>query len=82
VTALSDAEQAVAEARGRVIVHLTNAGLSTPRATANADALIAAVRHHDAETILEDSKSPLVQQGGKFHSGMHHAADLIRTATA
>jgi hypothetical protein len=30
-----------------------------------------------AETIREDSKSPLVQQDGKFHAGMREAADLI-----
>ena len=54
-TPLERAEQAVTEARSRVIAYLTSAGLSTPRATANADALIAAVRDHDEEIVRAEA---------------------------
>lgn len=42
-----------------------------------AEKLIDDLLHEEAERIRGDSKSSLVQQGGKFQSGELHAADLI-----
>lgn len=43
----------------------------------DAEELINDLLHEEAEKIREDSKSPMVQQGGKFQAGELHAADLM-----
>ena len=80
MTALSDAAKAVVEARSRVIVYLTNAGLSAPRAAANADALIAAVRHHDAEVVRADTGH--IRYGSATDYAERHANLLSPAADA
>lgn len=53
MTALTDAEKAVKEARARMLGYLQRSGLSTARANANLDNLIEAVRRHDAEIVRD-----------------------------
>ncbi|WP_327294469.1 hypothetical protein [Streptomyces sp. NBC_01197] len=49
--------------------------LENPEALANE--YINDFAHELAEQIRKDSESLLIQQGGKFHFGMLHGADLI-----
>lgn len=75
------AEKAVKEQRARVLGYLQRSGLSTARATANLDLLIAAVRHHDAETardFAEQEDGHLLNTAATAYvQGIRDAADRI-----
>lgn len=64
MTALSDAERAVAEARDALIRRLRPWSSDPAEADATTDALIAAVRAHDAEIACEFAE----QEDGHLHN--------------
>ncbi|MEU9259001.1 hypothetical protein AB0D68_11005 [Streptomyces sp. NPDC048212] len=67
--------------REEILSHLVNSlnqeMVFTHEAETAAEKLIEGLLHEEAEKVREDSKSALVQQGGKFQAGELHAADLI-----
>jgi hypothetical protein len=76
--------QRLDEGPGELLVALRSIARGWDRNDARWDVLMAVLEfykrqhaHELAEKIREDSKSPLVQQGGKFQAGELHAADLI-----
>ncbi|MEU0159004.1 hypothetical protein ABZ154_09215 [Streptomyces sp. NPDC006261] len=64
-------------AREELYAALMKGGPHSPDRSEKASHLIDDLLHEEAEKIREDSKSSLVQQGGKFQAGEVHAADLI-----
>jgi hypothetical protein len=62
MTALDDAEQAVEEARGALVRRLYPWTVDPEQADEIADRLIAAVRHHDAETVRAIEPEAMIGQ--------------------